>query len=291
MPEEVVECQSAPHDGLARTWGAKEEPCTCGTPAQDVVEQSEKRFGVESVYWVEGRARECFGFLPQVDVRQLPPAPQAGGVALEAVVREDKQGNRGDECGLPPSPDRGPKKEVQLREWLLRAVRHACRLFSPLTKSPMTPEHVARTLFPPYGAWKSGRDLWDTHVRSAQERQRTQTYGQAAPGEEAFAQDQLFNQGAASGGALLLFFVLTVFVIIIPAAQAFTCFGPTNLALPGWAWGFLILLFWPMGIVWLALQGRCQDDAAGLAVQALEAFLPASSPSSARSLTSFKQCP
>ena len=147
----------------------------------------------------------------------------------------------------------------------------------PATKSPMTPEHVARTLFPAYGAWKSGSDLWNTHVRSAEERQRAQTYGQAAQGEGGLAQDRLFNQAGATGVALLLFLFLTVFVIIIPAAQAFTCFGPTNLALPGWAWGFLILLFWPMGIVWLALQGRCQADAAGLAVPALEAFLPSSS--------------
>ena len=155
----------------------------------------------------------------------------------------------------------------------------------PETKSPMTPELVARALFPAYGAWKSGGDLWKTHVRSAQARQRAQTYGQAAPGPEALAQDQLFNQGAASGGALLLFLFLTVFIVIIPAVQAFTCFGPTNLALPGWAWGFLILLFWPMGIVWLAFQGRCQADATGLAVPVLEAFLPTSSLSTTGSCT------
>ena len=139
----------------------------------------------------------------------------------------------------------------------------------------MTPEHAARAFFPAYGVWKSGRDLWSTHVKSSQARERTQVYGQTMPEEEALAQDTLFNQGAASGGALLLLLFLTVFVIIIPATQAFTCFGPTNLALPGWAWGFLILLFWPMGIVWLAFQGKCQTDASELAAPAVEAFLPA----------------
>lgn len=50
---------------------------------------------------------------------------------------------------------------------------------------------------------------------------------------------------------LLLF--LLIFATIVPAIQAFTTPCET-LGLPGWAWGFLILFFWPVGIIWLILR-------------------------------------
>ena len=60
--------------------------------------------------------------------------------------------------------------------------------------------------------------------------------------------------------------LLLVFVVVVPTVQAFTCFSGTNLGMPGWLWGILILLFWPFGVVWMVYKGGCADQSATLEV-------------------------
>ena len=141
----------------------------------------------------------------------------------------------------------------------------------------MTTLSVAKALsFPLYGVCKSASRLLSFR-EAARERQKT--YGAARrelfddgnetdPNYE--GQDDrvgggmdegasFVKQSVPTGGALVLFLFLSVFVVLVPAIQAFSCGQNSSLGMPGWIWGFLILFFWPLGVIWLVLQGGCSS--------------------------------
>ena len=126
-------------------------------------------------------------------------------------------------------------------------------------------------LFPVYGLLKSAQEFADaskTEVRPSVEYgapsrtdQGSETWNKPAP------EDRWQKQN--SGALMLLFLFLVVFIYFVPAVQAFSCFDATNLYLPGWAWGLLIILFWPLGAVWLVFRGGCSSmEAASSGVRA-----------------------
>ena len=67
--------------------------------------------------------------------------------------------------------------------------------------------------------------------------------------------------GSSNNNMSVLGWVFGVFIIIflvfVPAIQAFQCQGQTSLYFPGWLWGIGILFFWPLGFVWAGLRGTC----------------------------------
>ena len=125
-------------------------------------------------------------------------------------------------------------------------------------------EQIAPALSPLYGLWSSANHLWAAGKAGAF---RSGAYGSPRRGDR--REHQSFDRSgslgepeqgrAAAAAGFVMFLLLVVFVVLVPAAQAFSCFGATNLALPGWAWGALILLFWPMGLLWLVFRGGCAD--------------------------------
>jgi hypothetical protein len=118
----------------------------------------------------------------------------------------------------------------------------------------MDADKILQALSPFYGMWKtSGRLL---QLKAGAE----DLYGSAV-GDAARRRQAVMRSSGAAAAGFVLFLFLAVFGTLVPAAQAFACLGPTNLYLPGWAWGILILAFWPLGLVWLVFKGGCPASA------------------------------
>lgn len=113
-----------------------------------------------------------------------------------------------------------------------------------------------QVLSPFYGVWKTSGDL--LRLKAGADYLYGSTMEDAAQKRQAVLQ----SSGATAAG-FVLFLLLVVFAILVPAVQAFACFGATNLYWPGWAWGILILLFWPLGLVWLVFKGGCASSPEG----------------------------
>lgn len=115
----------------------------------------------------------------------------------------------------------------------------------------MQGERLLQLLCPVYGAWRAADDL---------NRQAATVYGSTME-DDSSRREAGLKQGGAAAASFVMFAFLVIFAILVPAVQAFSCFGDTNLSLPGWAWGLLILLFWPLGLVWLVFKGGCAPTA------------------------------
>ena len=123
----------------------------------------------------------------------------------------------------------------------------------------MDVDKLMQVLSPFYGVWRTSGALLTLKSRA------NALYGSAAE-DAADRRQDILRQGGTTAAGFVLFMFLLVFAILVPAVQAFGCFGATNLYLPGWAWGILILLFWPLGLVWLVFKGGCASDGSGMEV-------------------------
>ena len=112
-------------------------------------------------------------------------------------------------------------------------------------------DRVAQVASPLYGLWRAGADLRELRLR------KNALYG-CQRGDATGQRQDLATSETLTGAGLFFYLVLFIVAIVLPAVQAFSCgTSTTNLYLPGWAWGVLIILFWPLGLLWLVLSGGC----------------------------------
>ena len=104
---------------------------------------------------------------------------------------------------------------------------------------------ACQLLLPAYGLWQAALDMLGVRKRGLA------LYGSS---EESSART------VSAAGAFVGFAFLMVFVVLVPATQAFACADTATLGMASWVWGVLILFFWPTGLLWLLVRGGCTDD-------------------------------